>query len=250
MTDVIDWFKDDSQGSPWLAITQGNSRHHWGWFNGDQLIRTESFKADQAPPLPQDYSIWLARVAGPSPSPSAMIRILTLAGIPMTGLYSTLGLDRALALWAAGSYYGWPTLVIDGGTALTISGADGHHQFIGGAIWPGLGLQAQSLHYGTAALPQIEWTGSLPPRWSCTTPEAIRSGILYTVLAGLRDFMNDWILHYPTSSIVFTGGDGAILSTRCFDGWGDQDPLRSSCYTDAQLILRGIALYRAHHLED
>jgi type III pantothenate kinase len=42
------------------------------------------------------------------------------------GLYSTMGCDRALAAYGAGEKYGYPTLVIDGGTALTLTGDDSY----------------------------------------------------------------------------------------------------------------------------
>jgi type III pantothenate kinase len=63
---------------------------------------------------------------------------ITLDQVPLQGIYPTLGIDRALALWGAGETWGWPMLVIDAGTALTLTGADANRCLIGGAILPGL----------------------------------------------------------------------------------------------------------------
>ena len=41
-------------------------------------------------------------------------------------MYPTLGIDRALALYSAGSTFRFPVLVIDAGTALRFTGADSH----------------------------------------------------------------------------------------------------------------------------
>jgi type III pantothenate kinase len=101
--------------------------------------------------------------------------------------------------------------VIDAGTALTFTGVNQQQQLIGGAILPGLKLQLQSLGNQTAALPQIQLPQSLPIRWSTNTPQAIASGVIYTVLAGLHNFITDWYHQFPDSQIIFTGGDSSFL---------------------------------------
>lgn len=139
------------------------------------------------------------------------VRTIALDQIPLQGLYPTLGIDRALAVLGAGEVYGFPALVIDAGTALTFTGADAARRLVGGAILPGLRLQLQSLAQGTAALPEIELAGALPPRWALNTSLAIQSGIIYTVLAGIADFIDAWRQEFPQSRIVLTGGDRTLL---------------------------------------
>lgn len=138
-------------------------------------------------------------------------KIITLEDFPLTGLYSTLGIDRALALLGAGETFGYPILVIDAGTALTFTGVNAYQRLIGGAILPGLGLQLQSLARRTAALPATPLPPQLPPRWGMETPTAIESGVIYTILAGIRDFIEDWQCQFPKSQIVITGGDASVL---------------------------------------
>lgn len=141
------------------------------------------------------------------------VNLITLDKIPLLGVYPTLGSDRALALYGAGETYGFPILVIDAGTALTFTGADGDRTLVGGAILPGLGLQLQSLAQKTANLPQVEAQNvlSLPPRWALNTPDSIQSGTLYTIIAGMRDFIEAWLQEFPDSRICLTGGDGNLL---------------------------------------
>ncbi|HEY9796908.1 MAG TPA: pantothenate kinase, partial [Leptolyngbyaceae cyanobacterium] len=45
------------------------------------------------------------------------------------------------------------------------------------------------------------------------TPAAIESGIVYTVLAGIQDFIRDWRHQFPDSQIALTGGDAILLLT-------------------------------------
>ena len=215
-----------------IGLSIGNSRYHWAWFLDTKLQSswdTEYLTIDRFSSLfPIDLQsiietdlididcipLYLASVV---PNQTAIwqqlrqVRLITLADIPLLNLYPTFGIDRALATLGAGKIYGYPVLVIDGGTALTITGIDGNHCLIGGAILPGLRLQLRSLATGTAALPATELPRKLPPRWSDNTPESIASGVLHTVSSGVSDFIRDWQQLYPQSQIIFTGGDGATL---------------------------------------
>lgn len=218
----------------------GNARLHWGLLSDKGVVSTwdtPHLDAAAIAPLlsnPSDFTPLLSLSPNPpSPPPTlapplllasvvpsqsalwqrqAPTRLVALDQIPLTGLYPTMGIDRALALVGAGHQYGFPVLVIDGGTALTFSGVDGDRHVVGGAILPGVQLQGRSLSQHTAALSEVDLEPSpLPNRWALTTPEAIRSGILYTVLAGIRDFVSHWRAEFPTSPVVLTGGDGATL---------------------------------------
>jgi len=176
------------------------------------------------------------------------LRLLTLGDIPLGQTYPTLGHDRALALWGAGCEYGWPVVVIDGGTALTLTGADGQGNLVGGAILPGLGLQWQSLGQNTAQLPRIppgDWADRaliLPPRWARNPQEAIASGILYTLLAGLREFIAQWQEQYPHSPVVCTGGDSPLLA----QGWMQRYPTATPWIVDADLGFKGMLWVTGH----
>jgi type III pantothenate kinase len=229
-----------SAQSLWLALSIGNSRHHWGAFQGQQLQATWDIANVQMPAELAMESGQLAQQLQALPGWPSTVQLgmhlpplwlmavvpsyrqrwlgypqlhqLGLENIPLGNLYPSLGVDRALAVWGAGVTYGFPVLVIDGGTALTFSGANAAAQFCGGAILPGLGLQFRALAQDTAALPQVSpISPELPPRWGMDTPNAISSGILYTMLAGVRDFIEDWQQQYPESAILFTGGDGEYL---------------------------------------
>ena len=228
----------------WLALSVGNTRLHWAWFTGSALeaswdtphlpaaaaqqLISAQFDAQvwsevgEVPVLPanagstQPSGLWIASVVPEQLQlwlSWAGSRAITLERVPLRGVYPTLGIDRALAVWGAGTQLGWPVLVIDAGTALTLTGANGSQQLVGGAILPGLRLQLMSLAQKTAALPAVELAGALPPRWAADTPNAIASGVIYTALAGLRDFMENWWQQFPESAVVLTGGDSTTLHT-------------------------------------
>jgi type III pantothenate kinase len=207
----------------WIALAIGNSRYHWAWFLNDRLQASWD-TAYQAPALAilqamdyfDDHQIDIIRVPiyliSVVPNQTKIwqqlpqVREITLADIPLFNLYSTIGIDRAIAIFGAGEIYDYPVLVIDGGTALT-------RHLVGGAIIPGLKLQFSSLSTRTAALPEVKLPLQLPPRWGNNTNDAIASGILYCISTGIVNFIDDWDRLYPNSQIVFTGGDGDYLKS-------------------------------------
>jgi len=235
--------------SHWLGLVIGNTRLHWGLFRQQQLLtvwHTPHVTPAQVAELLDhrfDLAAWrslqilskgtldaltqLAAIASPS-SPLRLVlasvvpaqtllwqgypycREVTLADIPLANLYATLGIDRALNLLGAGDRYGWPSLVIDAGTALTFT-AGTATGFIGGAILPGLTPQLGTLNTRTATLPTAQLESPLPPRWARDTAAAIRSGVIYGTLATLTDYMQAWRQDYPAGQIVLTGGDGPQL---------------------------------------
>jgi type III pantothenate kinase len=156
-------------------------------------------------------------------------------------MYPTLGVDRALAVWGAIAIVGSPVLVIDAGTACTFTGADAQNRLFGGAILPGLRLQLQSLKQGTAALPRVDLaqhhSNVLPPRWAMDTQAAIASGILYTLVAGILDFMSDWWQQFPNSPVIMTGGDRQLLHSILIDQFPD---LAGKLTLDSNLIFWGM----------
>jgi type III pantothenate kinase len=235
-------------GKIWLALEIGNSRLHWALFIGKKLysawdthylaesviqqlakcqtldhlllaispphqkISRENTSSSPSSPPP-------LLVASVVPSQTAIwqtypnTRVITLDQVSLKGVYPTLGIDRALALWGAGKTWGFPMLIIDAGTALTFTAADANECLIGGAILPGLGLQFATLGQQTGQLPLVEMQGfpSLPPRFALNTTEAIQSGVFYTILAGIKDFIEAWWKLFPDGKIAIKGGDYTLL---------------------------------------
>ncbi len=232
----------------WLALAIGNSRLHWGKFTNNQLQQTwntphltNKIREKEIGDMADGTEVWIASVVPAQTQywqsyPQA--RFLQLADILLPGMYPTLGIDRALAVWGAISTYQTAALVIDAGTALTFTAAT-PAQFNGGAILPGLALQLKALHQGTAALCNMHLTDAykLPPRWANDTETAIASGIMHTLLAGIQAFVQDWRSQHPVSVVIMTGGDGDRLHQALSHSHPD---LAASILLDSQIIFKGI----------
>ncbi|MEI6428927.1 MAG: pantothenate kinase [Pseudanabaena sp. ELA607] len=271
--------------SRWLAITIGNTHGRIGEFFDRELTQVHrlthaeiiDFLTNPQKYLSADFagfSHWLAKPSpdmptsalsqDPNPKPIRLatvvpelalpwqdlpyVQCLTLADVPLKSMYPTLGIDRALAAWGAGQRYGFPVLVIDAGTALTFTAVDPDQNLLGGAILPGLNTQLRSLHGATAALPHTALPQTLPPLWARDTITAMHSGVIYTVIASVWAFTQQWRQQFPHSAIVFTGGDGAQLS-QWFRQWLEQRDLvpataanYANLYHDPHLVLQGMAL--------
>jgi len=242
----------------WLGLVIGNSRSHWAYFRDDKLVHTwntphslemqtqlwqQFIPPECSPKNSLDIPLFFASVV---PQQSQIWRSyphsreIILADVPLGDMYSSLGIDRALAVYAALINWNTPALVIDGGTALTFTGGIPSPQLklVGGAILPGLDLQLRSLVGGTAALPFFG--GNLidvPNRWGRSTIESIRSGVVYTLLAGVRDFVKDWQQKFPESKIILTGGDSPLLENYL---QGLEPSLSGKLIIDPDLIFAGI----------
>lgn len=252
-----------------LALIIGNSRVHWALFIDktlyltgntfhpsasiiqqlaqlptlDNWLRVISLPGDILPISP-DYPVPVI-FASVVPQQTALwqiypyLRLITLADVPLQRMYPTLGIDRALALWGAGITWGFPALVIDGGTALTFTGADGNKCLLGGAILPGLGLQLSSLGQKTGQLPLLETSliTTLPPRFAMNTSEAIQSGVIYTLLSGIKDFIEAWWGLFPDSQMIITGGDSKLLKNHLQQQFPE---IGKRLIVDNNLIFQGI----------
>lgn len=242
-----------------LMLAIGNSRLHWAWFEDNLLVEAwntkhllnninSDFILENVLPSQltkqklTNVPIYIASVV---PKQTEIwksypnLNVLTLENIEIKDIYPTLGIDRALTLWGGGETYGYPCLVIDGGTALTFTGVDIHKKLIGGAILPGLRAQFVTLNQKTAALPPVELPTALPSRWALDTEKAIASGIIYTTIAGIYSYILDWQQQHPDSQVILTGGDGEILQQYLKQQYPD---LKSVIKCDRNLIFHGMNL--------
>jgi len=149
------------------------------------------------------------------------------------------GIDRLLNVAAAFEQLQHACIVVDAGTALTVSCCNDAGEFLGGAIAPGANLMLDSLHDRTAALPRVSLAAP-SAAIGADTEQAIRHGVYHS----LRGLVKETAENIATElgrwpEIIATGGDAAAL----FEGW----ELIHAISPD--LTLYGIALaYAEHHI--
>lgn len=151
---------------------------------------------------------------------------------------TTLGADLAVGAVAVITCYRVPAIVIDLGTATTITVVDERQCFRGGAIFPGVRLGFSALASGTSLLP--DFSIAKPERCIGTgTVECMRSGAILgtaSMIDGMIDRMEEEL---GTKCFhIATGGLASSVIPCC----------RHEILCDENLLLKGLwALYQKNN---
>ncbi len=152
----------------------------------------------------------------------AAVDFITRQDVPMKAMVDQpdrLGIDRLLSAFGAFQQINAPMTIVDAGSAVTIDWVNAKGEFCGGAILPGLRMQAAALAKGTDALPEIDWQSwNYHPQAASNTIDAIRLGLITGVTAAIDRLS----LIYGASTVnsgvnsgvnlVLTGGDAEAIS--------------------------------------
>jgi len=143
-----------------------------------------------------------------------------------------LGQDRLVNAYATPKLYGAPAIIIDAGTAITFDVVSKNNQYLGGLIFPGIGILLASLHEKTALLPLIKITK--PKKLIGTnTKSSILSGIVFGVAALSKELVAKIKQHSGKNTLVVgTGGDIGLIKKY----------LKLKIKIDRNLTLKGINL--------
>ncbi len=141
-----------------------------------------------------------------------------------------LGSDRVADAVGAIGEYPCPLIIVDMGTATTISVIDGQKNFMGGMIIPGLQVSLDSLANRTSQLPHISLEA--PKKVIGTnTVDCMKSGIIYST-AGSIDGAIERIEEElgETCTVVSTGGHARKIIPYC----------HHEILIDPHLLLKGL----------
>lgn len=143
-----------------------------------------------------------------------------------------LGSDRVADAVAAINLYRPPLILIDMGTATTVSVIDSDKSFLGGMIIPGLRVSLDSLTSRTSQLPKISLT---PPKRliGTNTIDCMKSGILNSTAAsvdGIADRIESEL--GKSCTVVMTGGMAGTIAPFC----------RRKVILDDVLLLKGLRI--------
>ena len=144
----------------------------------------------------------------------------------------TVGSDLIVDAVAAVKEYGAPCIIIDMGTATTLSVVDKKGNYIGGMILPGVRVSVDSLVSRTAQLPRI---GLEAPK-KCigkNTIDCMKSGIIYSQAAAIDGIIDRiWEELGYESPVVATGGLSSKIIPQC----------KHEVTVDNELTLVGLSL--------
>lgn len=152
---------------------------------------------------------------------------------------TSLGGDRLAAAVAARTRFGAPVVVVDFGTATTITVVDARGRLIGGAISSGVGTAADALARAGARLHRIALEPGDIPLIGRTTEQSMRSGALLGHAAAVEHLLTDIDRELGTAG----GARATVVGT---GGWSRTlGPLVSRIdHIEPRLVLDGLRLVR------
>ncbi len=146
------------------------------------------------------------------------------------GKPETIGADRLALVAAAVHFYpGKNNLVIALGSCITYNFINQYHQFLGGAISPGMDMRFKSMHDYTAKLPlaKEEWNF---PLVGYDTKTNLQSGVIIGILSEIEGFIQKYEEKYSNFNVVLTGGNSAYFASQ----------LKYKIFADQHFLFKGL----------
>ncbi len=143
-----------------------------------------------------------------------------------------LGSDQVVDAVASINQYSVPQIVIDMGTATTVSVIDKNKNYLGGLIIAGMGTATNALTAKTAQLPKINF--EIPEKVIGTnTVDCMKSGMLYSnacALDGIIERIEEELGEKCT--VIATGGLSEIVVQLC----------KRNIILDKSLLIKGLSI--------
>ena len=146
------------------------------------------------------------------------------------GKPESVGADR-LALCAAAVHFypGKNNLVIGMGSCITYNFINQYHQFLGGAISPGMEMRFRAMEVFTAKLPFVE------PEWNFPligydTKTNLQSGVIAGISYEMAGFIDSYAARYDNFNVVLTGGDTTYFARQ----------LKNKIFADSNFLFKGL----------
>ena len=146
------------------------------------------------------------------------------------GKPESIGADRIALVAAAVHYYpGKNNLVIGLGSCITYNFINQYHQFIGGAISPGMEMRFKTMHEYTALLPLVQKDWNFPVI-GYDTKTNLQSGVIAGITYEIDGFIDYYAGKYGNFNVVLTGGDSAYFAGQ----------LKNKIFADLNFLFKGL----------
>ena len=145
---------------------------------------------------------------------------------------ASMGADLVVDSVAGMAEYGAPLIIVDMGTATTITVLDKNSDYIGGAILPGVQVSLESLVSGTSLLPRVSFDA--PKKViSSNTLDSVKSGIIYGQASQIDGMIDRFEAELGyNAALVATGGLAQVIIPLC----------KHEIIIDNDLMLKGLKI--------
>ena len=229
-----------------LCFDFGNTRMKCAVFTDGKFIHEQVLEDDQEQTIGALIQTWhpdksiLSSVINHNPAMETLLSKATRfhkldhqSKVPITtpvGKPETIGADRlALVVAAVDLFPGKNNLVIGAGSAITYNYVNKYHEFIGGAISPGMEMRFKALQAFTAKLPLVKADWNFPLA-GYDTRTNILSGVILGMAREIDGIIADYAERYDNFNVLLSGGDASYFSHH----------LKSRIFADPYLIYKGL----------
>jgi type III pantothenate kinase len=229
-----------------LCLDFGNTRKKVAIFSNSELDKAVVLADDAAETIQslvetyQPRKSILSSVVDHNPAIEDLLAAKTkfhklshLTKLPFTtpvGKPETIGADR-LALCAAAVHY-YPkrnNLVIGMGSCVTYNFINKYHEFMGGAISPGMEMRLKAMHEFTAKLPLVKADSNVP-LMGYDTKTNLLTGAVLGLAKEVDGFVDAYKEKFGNFNVLLTGGDLVHLASH----------LKNKIFADPDLIFKGL----------
>jgi type III pantothenate kinase len=229
-----------------LCLDFGNTRLKAGIFEDDQFKHEITLDDDGAAGIETLLNKYnpqksiLSSVINHDPGLEALLdkrtifhKLSHLSKINFTtpvGRPETIGADR-LALMAAAAHF-FPAknnLVIALGSCITYNYLNQNHEFLGGAISPGMDMRFKSMNDYTAFLPIVaaDWNF---PLIGYDTKTNLQSGVIIGIISEIEGFVEKYRAKFANFNVLLTGGNSAYFASQ----------LKYEIFADQHFLFKGL----------
>src|SRR3989338_610586 len=218
-----------------LAIDVGNSSIHWNYINNTKVEDYKRNKHTELSLLPWDEvkekNIPVV-IAGALPHINEAAKTIAedykikLLEITINNqkiiknTYPTLGIDRICNLIGGLNSFSkldTPLVIVDFGSATTVTSCDNKGNFLGGIIRTGFDVELKAISSKTLSLPHVELAKEqkikrLNPL-AKNTEDAILNGVIIGQIALLEEYLKLFKKETSTNpKVIITGGNSSIIA--------------------------------------
>ncbi len=177
-----------------------------------------------------DHNVAIEEVLAAATQFHKLSHLTKVAFTTPVGKPESIGADRLALCAAAVKYY--PTknnLVIGMGSCVTYNFINKYHEFVGGAISPGLEMRLKAMHQFTAKLPLVKADSNVPLIGYDTNTNLL-SGAVLGLAREMDGFIDDYRQKFRNFNVLLTGGDLVHLASH----------LKNKIFADPDLIFKGL----------
>ncbi len=229
-----------------LCLDFGNTRLKAAIFNGETFAEEITLANDQQASIEAllekyqpkksilssviDHNVAIEKLLTERTTFHKLSHQTTLNFTSGVGKPETIGADR-LALSAAAVHF-YPAknnLVISLGSCITYNFINQYHQFLGGAISPGMEMRFKSMHDHTAKLPLVQKDWNFPVI-GYDTKTNLQSGVIAGITYEIDGSIDFYQKKYGNFNVLLTGGDAGYFARH----------LKNKIFADLKFLFKGL----------